>query len=67
MSQTKTKQKVNYKLKKVNSDNFVKQASEHNDNIKKQDNVLNLKRFFIIAGIFFAIAVVLITVAAFYD
>ena len=40
-----TIQNTNYKLKKVNSDNFVKQASEHNDNEKKSYKILNTKRF----------------------
>jgi uncharacterized membrane protein len=67
MSQIKSTQKTNRKLKNVNSDNFVKQASEHNDTTKTTYKILNLKRFFIIAGIFFGIIVVLATVSAFYD
>ena len=67
MSQIKSTQKTTRKLKNVNSDNFVKQANEHNDITKTTYKVLNLKRLFIIAGIFFGIIVVLATVSAFYD
>jgi uncharacterized membrane protein len=67
MPRNTTIQNTNYKLKKVNSDNFVKQASEHNDNEKRSYKILNTKRFLLIAGIFFAIIVVLIVISAFYD
>ena len=60
-------QKTDYKLKKVNSENFVKQANEHNDEAKKSYKVLNTKRFLLISGIFFGIIITLIVISTFFD